>query len=190
VKGCTLGFIGFGHIARALAEQVSGFGMTLLAYDPYLDAETVTSYGVRKVPLDGLLQRADFISIHPPLTDETYHLLGTREFNLMKEGVSIVNTSRGAVIDEVALIEALRDGKVAGAGLDVFEEEPLPLDSLLREFDNVVLTPHVASSTEESRIDLFRTACELAIDIAKGIWPQTVVNPEVEGKTAYPYRRR
>jgi D-3-phosphoglycerate dehydrogenase len=190
VKGRTLGFIGFGHIARALAEKVSGFGMILLASDPYLDAETVARYGVQKAPLDDLLQRADFISIHPPLTDDTYHLLSTREFNLMKEGVCIVNTSRGPVIDEVALIEALRDGKVAGAGLDVFEEEPLPLDSLLREFDNVVFTPHIASSTEESRADLFRAACDLAIDIVNGIWPQTVVNPEVEGKTVYPYQRR
>jgi D-3-phosphoglycerate dehydrogenase len=190
VKGRTLGFIGFGHIARAVARQVSGFGMILLASDPYLDTETVARDGAQKVPLDDLLQRADFISIHPPLTDETYHLLSAREFNLMKEGVCIVNTSRGPVIDEVALIEALGAGKVAAAGLDVFEEEPLPPDSLLREFDNVVFTPHIASSTEESRVDLFWAACDLAIDLVKGIWPQTVVNPEVEGKAAYPYRRR
>jgi phosphoglycerate dehydrogenase-like enzyme len=108
----------------------------------------------------------------------------------MKEGAYIVNTSRGPVIDEAALVEALRAGKVAGVGLDVFEEEPLPLDSPLREFDTVILTPHIAFSSAQSRIDLYRDACKLAIDIVQGTWPETVVNPKVEGKTAYPFQRR
>lgn len=190
IRGRTLGLIGFGRIGRALAERVSGFGMTLLAHDPYLDAETIARYGVKKVPLDELLVRADFISLHPPLTDETYHMLSTNEFNSMKEGVYIVNTSRGPVIDEAALVKAFRAGKVAGVGLDVFEDEPLPLDSPLREFDTVILTPHIAFSSAQSRIDLYRDACKLAIDIIQGTWPETVVNPEVEGKTAYPFQRR
>jgi D-3-phosphoglycerate dehydrogenase len=190
IKGSTLGLIGFGRIGRALAKRVSGFGMTAITYDPYVDADTISRYGVKKVSLDELLMRAEFISLHPPLTDETYHMLSTSEFNSMKEGVYIVNTSRGPVIDEVALIEALGAGKVAGAGLDVFEEEPPPLDSPLREFDTVILTPHIAFSSAESRIDLYRDACELAVNIVQGIWPETVVNPEVEGKTAYPFQRR
>jgi D-3-phosphoglycerate dehydrogenase len=190
IKGRTLGIIGFGRIGRALAERVSGFGMTLMAYDPYLDAETIARYGAKKVSLDELLMCADFISLHPPLTDETYHMLSTNEFDSMKKGVSIVNTSRGPIIDEAALAEALRAGIVAGVGIDVFEEEPLPLDSLLREFDNVIFTPHIAFSSVQSRIDLYRDACKLAIDIVQGIWPETVVNPEVEGRTAYPFRRR
>lgn len=188
-KGCTMGFIAFGRIARALAQRVSGFGMTLLAYDPYIDADTAAHYGVEKVELDELLPRADFISVHCPLTDETHHLLGSREFGMMKEGVFIVNTSRGPVIDEAALVEALRSGKVWGVGLDVFEREPLPLDSLLRQFDNVTFTPHVGANSEESVADVYHLACEIAIDVCNGRWPQWVVNPEVESMTSHRYRR-
>jgi D-3-phosphoglycerate dehydrogenase len=190
MKGCTMGFVAFGRIARALAERVSGFGMTLLAHDPYLNAETMALYGVEKAELDELLQRSDFISVHTPLTDETRHLLSAREFGLMKEGVFLVNTSRGPVIDESALSEALRSGKVWGVGLDVMEREPLPLDSPLREFENVTFTPHVGANSEESVNDLYRTGCRIAIDVINGIWPEEVVNPAVEGKTRYSYQRR
>ena len=189
VKGCTMGFVAFGQIARALAERVSGFGMTLLAYDPYLDAETTGHYGAQKVELEELLQRSDFISVHCPLTDETYHLLSSSEFDLMKEGVFIVNTSRGPVIDETALVAALQAGKVWGAGLDVFEHEPLPLDSPLREFDNVTFTPHVGANSLESVDDVYRIGCQIAIDVCHGRWPQWVVNPEVESETSYTYRQ-
>ena len=189
MKGCTMGFVAFGRIARALAERVCGFGMTLLAYDPYLDAETIARYGAQKVDLDELLSRADFVTIHCPLTDETHHLLGAREFGLMKHGVFLVNTSRGPVIDETALIAALRSGKVWAAGLDVFEQEPLPLDSPLRVFDNVVFTPHVGANSEESVADLYRIGIQIAVDVCKGRWPQGVVNREVEGRTTHKYRR-
>jgi D-3-phosphoglycerate dehydrogenase len=189
MKGCTIGFIAFGRIARALAERVSGFGMTLLAYDPYVDANTVTEHGAEKVELGELLHRADFISVHCPLTDETHHLLGTREFGLMKEGVFLVNTSRGPVVDESALVDALTSGKIWAAGLDVFEQEPLPLDSPLRAFDNVILTPHVGANSEESVADLYHTGVQITIDVCNGAWPPGVVNPHVEGRTAYRYRR-
>jgi D-3-phosphoglycerate dehydrogenase len=189
MKGCTMGFVAFGRIARALAERVFGFGMTLLAYDPYLDSDAIARHGVQKVELDELLSRADFISIHCPLTDETHHLLGAREFGLMKEGAFLVNTSRGPVIDEAALIGALRSGRVWAAGLDVFEQEPLPLDSPLRAFDNVIFTPHVGANSEESVADLYRTGVQVAVDVYSGHWPQGVVNPEVEGRTPYNYRR-
>jgi len=190
MKGCTMGFVAFGRIARALAERVSGFSMTLLAYDPYLDAETMAFYGVEKVELDELLQRSDFISVHTPLTDETRHLLSAREFELMKEDVFLVNTSRGGIIDGSALAEALRSGKVWGVGLDVMEQEPLPLDSPLREFENVTFTPHVSANSEESVEDLYRTGCRIAIDVINGVWPEEVVNPAVEGRTRHPYQRR
>jgi D-3-phosphoglycerate dehydrogenase len=189
LKGCTLGFVAFGRIARALAERVSGFGMTLLAYDPYLDCDTVARCGAEKVELEELLSRADFISVHCPLTDETHHLLGAREFGLMKEGVFLVNTSRGPLIDETALVDALRSGKVWAAGLDVFEQEPLPLDSPLRAFENVIFTPHVGANSEESVADLYRTGIQITVDVCHGRWPQGLVNPEVEGRTAYKYRR-
>lgn len=177
--GCTMGFIGFGRIAEALARRISGFHMTLLAYDPYVDAEAVGRHGVRKVELDELLRRGHFISVHCPLTKETYHLLSRREFDLMREGAFVVNTSRGLVIDEAALVEALRSGKVWGAGLDVFEQEPLPLGSPLRQFDNVTFTPHVGANSEESVTELYRTGVQIVIDVYQGRWPQSVVNPEV-----------
>lgn len=189
MRTCTMGFVAFGRIARALAERVSGFGMTLLAYDPYLDAETIARLGAQKVGLGELLRRADLISVHCPLTDETHHLLGAQEFDLMKEGVFLVNTSRGPVIDETALVGALHSGKVWAAGLDVFEQEPLPLDSPLRAFDNVILTPHVGANSEESVADLYRAGIQIAVDVRRGVWPQGVVNPEVKDKTIHPYRR-
>lgn len=189
MKGCTLGILAFGRIGRALAERVRGFGMTLLTHDPYVNSETVSPYGVQQVSLDELLQRSDFISVHCPLTAETHHLLGSREFDLMKDGVFIVNTSRGPVIDETALIQALRSGKVWGAGLDVLEQEPLPLDSPLREFDNVTFTPHVGANSEDSVADLYRSGCQIAIHVYNGRWPPWVVNPEVENITSYTYQR-
>ena len=178
MKGCTLGFIAFGKIPRALSERVAGFGMRLLGYDPYVSEESMSACGVQKVELDDLLREADFISVHAPLTATTRHLLSDREFGMMKEGVFIVNTSRGAVIDEAALIEGLRSGRVWGAGLDVMEQEPLPLDSPLRAFDTVTLTPHVSANSEESVAELYRSACEIAIDVCQGRWPQGVVNRE------------
>ena len=189
MRGCTMGFVAFGRIARALAGRMRGFGLTLLAYDPYLDAETIARHGAQKVTLDDLLKQADLVSVHCPLTDETHHLLGAREFDLMKEGIFLVNTSRGAVIDEAALVRALRSGKVWGAGLDVFEQEPLPLDSPLRAFDNVILTPHVGANSEDSVVDLYRAGIQITLDVHHGRWPPGVVNPEVAEKTTYNYRR-
>jgi D-3-phosphoglycerate dehydrogenase len=179
LRGCTLGLVGFGRIARAVAHRVSGFGLTLLAYDPFVDSGSMAALGVEETDLDGLLSRSDFVSIHCPLTDDTHHLFDARAFRLMKDGVFLVNTSRGSIIDEVALAEALRMGKVWGAGLDVFEYEPLPLDSPLREFDNLILTPHVGANSEESRDDLYRAGYQIALDLQQGRWPQGVVNPEV-----------
>jgi D-3-phosphoglycerate dehydrogenase len=188
-RGRTMGLIGFGRIGRALAQRLSGFGMTLLAYDPYIDADAAQARGVHKVELDELLQRADFLSIHCPLTDETRHLLSQREFGLMKEGVFLVNTSRGPIVDEAALVEALHSGRVWGAGLDVFEREPLPADSALRELDNVTLTPHVSANSEESLVDMYDIGSDIAIDICRGRWPDWVLNPEVESRTPYTFRR-
>jgi phosphoglycerate dehydrogenase-like enzyme len=184
-----MGFVGFGRIARALAERVSGFQTSLLAYDPYVGSETMARWDTGKVGLDELLRASDFILVHCPLTDETHHLLDEEAFSLMREGVFVVNTSRGPIIDERALAEALRSGKVWGAGLDVFEEEPLPADSPLREFGNVTFTPHVSANSEESVADLYRTGCRIAIDVQRGQWPESVVNPGVEEITVYTYQR-
>ena len=179
MHGKTLGLVGLGRIGRAVAGRMAGFGLTLLAYDPYLNADTMVRYGVQKTDLDDLLQSADFITVHTPLTDETRHLLGAREFGLMKDGVFVVNTSRGPVIDEAALVEALRSGKVWGAGLDVMEREPLPADSPLRQMENVTLTPHIASYSLEAVETLYRLGADIAANLVSGRWVSTIVNPEV-----------
>jgi D-3-phosphoglycerate dehydrogenase len=182
VKGCTLGLVGFGRIAQAVAQRVSGFELTVLAHDPYVKAEAMAILGVHKVDLDELLAQSDFVSVHCPLTKETHHLLDSRAFGLMKDEVFLVNTSRGPIVEEAALVEALRRGQVWGAGLDVFEEEPLPLDSPIRAFDNVIFTPHVGANSEESVADLYSTGCEIAMAVAAGRWPPGVVNPEVKAR--------
>lgn len=189
MNGCTIGFVSFGQIARAMAERVKGFNMKMLAYDPYLDAETIAKWDVRKVELDELLAQSDFISVHSPLTDETRHLLSKREFGLMKEGAFLVNTSRGPVIDEAALVETLKSGKIWGAALDVMETEPLPADSPLRQLENVTLTPHVGANSEESVIDLYQTGIDIAVAVCNNHWPMGVVNPQVEAKTRFPYQK-
>jgi D-3-phosphoglycerate dehydrogenase len=186
--GATLGLVGFGRIARKLAQQVSGFGMRLLAYDPYVGEEAIAGLGVQKVDLDTLLRRSDFVSIHVPLTSETRHLLGAREFALMKDGAFLVNTSRGPLVDEAALVGALHCGKLSGAGLDVMETEPLSADSPLREMENVTLTPHVSANSTESVTDLYMAACQIAIDVAAGRWPASVVNPEVAKHLKHSYQ--
>lgn len=174
-----MGFVAFGRIAQALARLLSGFGMTLLAYDPYVDASVMAEFGVEKVELEALLRSADLLSVHCPLTEETHHLLSHDAFRLMKDGVYLVNTSRGPILDEDALADALSTGKVLGAGLDVYEQEPLPLDSPLRGFDTVTFTPHVGANSEQSVAELYRTGARVAIDVYQGRWPEGVVNPEV-----------
>jgi D-3-phosphoglycerate dehydrogenase len=188
LKGCTLGLVGFGRIARAVAERVGGFGLAVLAHDPWVGADVMAEFGVQKTDLDELLPRSDFVSVHCPLTEDTYHLLDSTAFELMKHGVFVVNTSRGPIIEEAALVDALRMGKVWGAGLDVFEQEPLPRQSQLRQFDNVIFTPHVGANSEESRTDLYRAGYQIVVDVQQDRWPQGVVNPQVAGRTKYPFQ--
>jgi len=148
--GKTLGIIGLGRIGREVAKRALALGMDLIAYDPYIKEESVRELGVKLLPLDDLLAHADYITIHVPLTPETHHLLGEREFAKMRDGVRIVNCARGGVVDEKALYQALVSGKVAGAALDVFEEEP-PKDNPLLQLENVIATPHLGASTVEGQ---------------------------------------
>ena len=150
ISSLTIGLIGFGRIGRTVARRLRPFGCRILGYDPYVPDEMFKELSVERADLEELLSRSDVISIHVILTEETYHLLDEGAFKLMKDGVLIVNTSRGAVIDERALINALRSGKVLGAALDVFEKEPLPADSPLLEMQNVILTPHIGWYSEEA----------------------------------------
>lgn len=179
IRGQTLGLLGFGHIARAVALRASAFGFAILAYDPYLKPESIRSYPVRLVSLEELLRLSDVLSLHTPLTPETEHLISERELRMMKPTAYLVNTSRGAVVEEDALITALKEGWIAGAGLDVYEKEPLPQDSPLLELPNVVLTPHIASCTVEAFDRLRQSVIKNVVEVLSGRAPASIVNPEV-----------
>jgi D-3-phosphoglycerate dehydrogenase len=179
----TLGLIAFGEIGREVAARAKPFGFRLIAYDPFVEAAVAERSGVMLVGLDDLLRQADIVSVHAPLTRETFHLLGEREFSLMKPTAYVINTARGAVIDQAALVAALQAGRLAGAGLDVFEREPLEPNSPLIAMDNVILTPHTAGMSDSSQIAVrHRTARNIAAALV-GDWPETrdLINPQVKG---------
>lgn len=155
----VLGILGLGRIGTEVAKRAMAFGMRVLAYDPFLTDARAESLGVKKATVDEIASQADFITVHTPLIKETKYLISEREFGLMKKGVRILNCARGGIIKETALVEALKEGKVAGVALDVYEEEPLRADHPLRDFNNVVLTPHLGASTKEAQINV-------AIDVA------------------------
>lgn len=180
--GKELGIIGMGRIGKAVAKRAAAFGMRISYYtrkrlDPVIEMELEASYK----RMDELLQTADVISIHTPLTEETRHLIGYRELSMMKPGAYLINTSRGPVVDEKALVKCLSEGRIAGAGLDVFENEPKISPELLK-MDNVVLTPHIGTDTVETRINMNREAARNIIDFFSGRQPFHVVNPEVLDK--------
>lgn len=179
IHGETLGLISFGRIARQVAVRARAFELNILAYDPYVDAATAAEYGVELAPLDELLQRSDFVSVHAPRSAETLGLLSSREFGLMKLTAMIFNTGRGGVIDEAALVHALKTGQIAGAGLDVFEQEPIAADNPLLGMENVVLTPHAGGYSEESVRTVRRRAAEEVARILRGEMPQNLVNREL-----------
>jgi D-3-phosphoglycerate dehydrogenase len=178
--GHTLGLVGFGHIARLVARKMSGFDLTILAHDPYVTAETMAGAGVQAVPFDELLSSSDFVSIHCPLLDSTYHLIGERELRLMKPEAILINTARGPVVDEPALLRALQEGWIAAAGLDVFEQEPTPADNPLLKLDNVVATPHIGGYSDEFWDNFWRFSVETVIHLSKGRWPRSYVNHDVK----------
>ena len=179
IPGKTLGLVAFGNIARAVARRARGFNVQILAYDPYVTAEAMREHGVEKVELDDLFRRSDFISSHLPHTSETFHHLGERQFSQMKPSAIFVNTGRGRVVDEAALVAALQAGKLAGAGLDVFEDEPIAPDNPLLGLPNVVLTPHMASASNESDIARRYRAGEEIAAVLSGRQPRNCVNKEV-----------
>src|SRR5438128_6476041 len=181
----TLGVIGMGRIGSELSRRAIAFGMRVVAYDPYLSAARARSLQVELVEeLDDLLANADFISLHPPLTNETRHLLDAARISRTKRGVRIINCARGGLIDETALVKALQDGHVASAALDVFEVEPLPTDSPLRGAPNLVLTPHLGASTAEAQEGV---GIEIAHSIRAALLEGTIRNavnmPSLDAKT-------
>lgn len=176
----TLGIVGFGGIGRSVVELLRNFGMQRpLAFDPFLKPETAAAAGVDLVPLDELLRRADFVSLHCPLNDQTRNLLGRRELALMRPDAYLINTARGGIVDEAALYDVLREGKIAGAAIDCFTVEPLNSPPPFAELDNVLLAPHCIAWTDELFRDIGRAACQGMIDVAHGRKPRGIVNPDV-----------
>ncbi len=177
LAGQRLGLVGLGNIGRLVASKARGFGLDVVAYDPYVRGRAED--GITLVDLDELLGSADFVSVHCPLNASTHHLLGRRELARMKPTAFLINTARGPIVDQAALCEALAAHRLAGAGLDVFEIEPLPTDDPLRRLDNVILTPHSASTSVESSAECRRMAVEHVVTVLRGGVPSDVVNRAV-----------
>ncbi len=186
VRGRTLGLVGFGHVAREVVRKLSGFEMDVLAHDLYVDAATMAAHGVTAVGLDELLAASDYVSLHCPLTPQTRHLIGERELRLMKPTAILLNTSRGPVIDETALVRALGEGWIAAAGLDVLEDEPPAGENPLLGLDNVVLTPHVAGYSTTGIEARWRLSVETVIALARHQPPRSCVNGELLSRVAVP----
>jgi D-3-phosphoglycerate dehydrogenase len=180
--GQTLGLFAFGNVARCAARRAKAFGLRVIAYDPYVSELEITAAGVEPVGFGELLERSDFLSIHAPLNDETFHAIDAAALARMKRTAIVINTARGPLIDEPALIEALTGGVIAGAGLDVLEAEPPSGNNPLLTMENVLVTPHVASATTRMRTRR-RVGREVAL-VLRGRWPMSCVNPTVLPRVA------
>jgi D-3-phosphoglycerate dehydrogenase len=179
-QGRTIGIVGIGNVGRRIAELCRGLlGMKVLAYDPYLSAAEIESRGAEKVELDDLLRRSDYVSINCPLTKESRGMIGARQFALMQPHAYFITTARGFIHDEDALLAALRDKRIAGAGLDVWSKEPPPPEHPLLQFDNVLASPHTAGVTREARENMGRIAAEQMLGALDGGRPPRIINPEV-----------
>lgn len=184
-KGRVLGIVGFGSIGQEVARLVTPFNMKILAYDPYLDPTIAEGLGVEPVSLEKLLKESDFVSLHCILTEETRGLIGAEELALMKPTAYLVNMSRGPVVDHDALVDVLVHRHIAGAGLDVFHQEPLPADDPLTQLDNVVLTPHWAAGTLDAFLDSGTSNIADMLMVAQGNLPNHIVNPEVVDQSEF-----
>ncbi|NJE43265.1 hydroxyacid dehydrogenase [Thermococcus sp. GR6] len=167
LEGKTIGIVGFGRIGYNVAKLAKALGMNVLLYDPYPDEERAKEVGGKFVSLEELLKESDVVTLHVPLIDATYHMINEERLKLMKPTAILINAARGAVIDTEALVKALEEGWIAGAGLDVFEEEPLPEGHPLTKFDNVVLTPHIGASTVEAQMRAGVQVAEQIVEILK-----------------------
>ncbi len=179
VHGATLGIVGAGRIGAALARRAKGFDMKILYYDVVPRPDLEKDLGAKRVDLDTLFRESDFVSVHVPLMKETYHLVDARKLSLMKKTAYIINNSRGPIVDENALYGALKEGKIAGAGLDVFEQEPTPTSNPLLKLENIVVAPHISSASHETRSKMAEMAADNLIAFFEGKKPPNLVNPEV-----------
>ncbi len=176
IPGMTLGLVGFGNTGRRVAEKLMGFSMKMIAYDPIIPASAMKERGVRAVAFEELIGSSDIISLHAPLVEQTYHLFGEEQPRLMKESAFLINTSRGKLLDEEALYDALKAGMIAGAALDVLAQEPIDPNNPLLELDNVILTPHAAYFSDESLEQLQRRTARAVAQVLNGEYPDSIVN--------------
>lgn len=179
LRGKTLGLVGFGHIARMVAEKAQVFGMKVIAFDPYVNPSIADNYNIELVDWDTVLGRADVLSLHVPVTEQTVHLINEEALSKLKSNCILVNTARGALVEEQALIKALRAGKLAGAGLDVSEKEPIDINNELLTLPNVVITPHSAWYTEEAQQSLQQQAAQEIVRALNGERVLNLANPAV-----------
>lgn len=189
LRGKTLGLIGLGRIGRAVAQRALGFGLQIVAYDPHVqnsvssgnsdDERTAVTASVRWMELNELLERSDFVSVHAPNTPSTRHLIDRNAFQRMRPEAYLINTARGALVDPEALIEAVSTGRIAGAAMDVYEQEPLPANDRLRSTPNLLLTPHNAFNSHEAAVRMSLGCFDPIVDILEGRHPKSVCNPEV-----------
>jgi D-3-phosphoglycerate dehydrogenase len=177
----TLGIVGLGSIGREVAQRARGFEMRILAHDTKEDKVFADAFGITHVPLDQLLHESDFVTLHLGLSEQSRGLIDAEKLSLMKPTAYLINTARGPIVDERALYEALKERRIAGAALDVFEQEPLPKDSPLLQLDNIYLTPHAAGSTVNAALATAGMAVDSVIKLLRGERPVGVVNPQVLG---------
>lgn len=175
----TIGIIGFGRIARTLIPKALALGLNAIVYSPRSSAEKIEQYNAKKATFAELLEISDFVSIHAPLTEETQYMFSSDEFRAMKRTSFLINTARGGIVDSSALADALKNGEIAGAGIDVLESEPPNSDGPLLHLDNVIITPHAAFISEESILELEVTAATCVLQVLSGRLPDTIVNPYV-----------
>lgn len=187
VYGGTLGVVGAGRIGSALARRSKGFNMRVVYYDVVPRPELEEELAAKRVDLDTLLRESDFVSVHVPLMKATHHLINSERLKLMKKTAYLINNSRGPVVDEKSLYEALKEGKIAGAALDVFEQEPTSTDNPLLKLDNVVVAPHISSASHETRSKMAEMVAGNLVSFFEGKPPPNLVNPEV--KQVRPLRR-
>lgn len=175
IMGTTLGLVGLGRIGQAVATRAIGVGMKVIAYEPYPNREFIEKWGIELVEFDHLLSRSDFVSLHLPVGPDTKHIMNKASFAKMKPGSVLINTARGLLVDEKALVAALQSGHLRGAGLDVFEVEPLPAGSPLLDMENVLMSGHVAGLDHESHRDTLTMCAETIVTLSRGGWPTECV---------------
>lgn len=180
LAGNTIGLLGLGRIGRAMIPRCQGLGLNVIGYDPFAKPEMAEELGIQLVSFDDLITQSDIVSLHMPCTAETTDLMNAETFRRMKQDSVLINTARGGLVDEDALVETLSNGRLYGAGLDVCKKEPLPADSLLREHGNIVFSPHLGGIDQTALDAMGQLAAECLVDILNGRWPEAcVVNPEV-----------